>query len=271
MPSLPLRIAILECDTPLPGTVAQYGSFGGVFTSLLRAGASTLSPPLHESDLVLSAYDVVQQKYPSLDSIDAVLISGARHNSFDDDPWIVRLVDFVKQLLAQDRVRIIGVCFGHQIIGRALGVEVGRSRNGWEISVVDVDLTEKGREIFGKDKLVGIPSSFYLPPGRWTLADEERLQALFQMHRDAVKTYPPGVEALAHTDKCAVQGMYSAGRFISLQGHPEFNETIVRELLVARHGAGVFDDELFQDAMQRVGKEQDGVLVARAFLRFLLE
>jgi len=161
MPSLPLRIAILECDTPLPGTVAQYGGYGGVFTSLLRAGASTLSPPLRDSDLLLSAYDVVQQKYPSLDSIDAVLISGSRHNSFGDDPWILQLVDFVRQLLAQDRVRVVGVCFGHQIIGRALGVEVGRSTKGWEISVTDVDLTEKGRQIFGKDSLVSIPSPLH--------------------------------------------------------------------------------------------------------------
>jgi len=34
MASLPLRIAILECDTPLPGTSSKYGGYGGVFTSL---------------------------------------------------------------------------------------------------------------------------------------------------------------------------------------------------------------------------------------------
>lgn len=57
-------------------------------------------------------------------------------------------------MLAQDRVRIIGVCFGHQILGRALGVKVGRNDAGWEISVCDVDLTEKGKELFQRDKLV---------------------------------------------------------------------------------------------------------------------
>jgi GMP synthase-like glutamine amidotransferase len=53
-------------------------------------------------------------------------------------------------------VRIIGVCFGHQILGRALGVPVGRSDIGWEIAVCDVDLTEKGKALFGKDTLVGL-------------------------------------------------------------------------------------------------------------------
>lgn len=91
------------------------------------------------------------------------------------------------------------------------------------------------------------------------------------MHRDVVFEYPSGVEALAYTDKCAVQGMYIPRRLITVQGHPEFNEEIVRELLVARHQQGIFDDEVFADGMRRVDKSQDGVVVAMAFLRFLLE
>jgi GMP synthase-like glutamine amidotransferase len=57
-------------------------------------------------------------------------------------------------VLAQDRVRIIGVCFGHQIVGRAMGVKVGRNPDGWETAVHAVNLTPKGKEIFQKDSLV---------------------------------------------------------------------------------------------------------------------
>lgn len=91
------------------------------------------------------------------------------------------------------------------------------------------------------------------------------------MHRDIIYNYPEEVEQLAYTDKCSVQGMYIAKRLITVQGHPEFNEEIVRELLEARHASGIFDDAMFQDAMSRVDKYQDGVLVAAAFLKFLLE
>lgn len=76
------------------------------------------------------------------------------HNSFDDIPWINRLVEFTQQVLAQDRVRLLGICFGHQIIGRALGAKVGRSDQGWEIAVCDMDLTEKGKELFGLETIV---------------------------------------------------------------------------------------------------------------------
>jgi hypothetical protein len=162
MSSLPLRIAILECDTPLPGAVAKYGSYGGIFASLLKSGADALSYPglTSSSGLELTNYDVVTaQAYPSLEDIDAVLLTGSRYNSFDNDPWIVKLVDFTEKVLKQRRVRIIGVCFGHQIVARAMGVRLGRNEKGWEASVHAVDLTKKGQEIFGQNSLVIPPRS----------------------------------------------------------------------------------------------------------------
>lgn len=72
-------------------------------------------------------------------------------------------MEFVQKVLAQDRVRIIGICFGHQILGRALGAKVGKSDEGWEVSVSNVDLTEKGKELFGRDTLVR-PSYHHLVP-----------------------------------------------------------------------------------------------------------
>lgn len=85
------------------------------------------------------------------------------HNSFDDSPWIKILVEYTASVLAQDRVRIIAVCFGHQIVGRAMGVKVGRNPDGWETAVHDVHLTPKGKEIFQKDSLV---CSAHHPPTR---------------------------------------------------------------------------------------------------------
>ncbi|CAO2654720.1 Nn.00g114530.m01.CDS01 [Neocucurbitaria sp. VM-36] len=244
----PLRIAILQCDTPPADVVAEYGKYDRIFTTLLNTAAEAMGlSPKH--DLELSAFDVVtEQEYPDLDNVDAVLISGSKHNSFDNDPWILKLVDFTEKALKQDRVRIIGVCFGHQILGRALGVKVGRSDDGWEIAVLPVELTAKGKEIFQQDSL-----------------------AIHQMHKDIVFEYPEGVEKLGGSPRCLVQGMYKQGRFISVQGHPEFNEGIVRHLVKMRNQQGIFTDEQARDALERVGKVHDGVNIAKAFLRFLLE
>jgi hypothetical protein len=73
----PLRIAILQCDTPPPDVVALYGAYDRIFTTLLEKAATGLglNP---KTDLELSAFEVVTaQEYPNLEDIDAVLISGS--------------------------------------------------------------------------------------------------------------------------------------------------------------------------------------------------
>lgn len=162
-PTTPLRLAILEADTPLPQTKAKYTSYGGVFASLFTRAAS---PAPLSSLLSLTYHDVVGPSavYPSLDDIDAILITGSKHDAFADGEgnWIANLTEFVRRALESERrIWVVGVCFGHQVVARALGVPVGRNGHGWEVSVTDVKLSEKGREVFGRDTLVSLVS---LPP-----------------------------------------------------------------------------------------------------------
>ena len=91
------------------------------------------------------------------------------------------------------------------------------------------------------------------------------------MHKDIVYHYPQGVEDLGWSDVCKVQGMYMPRKAISVQGHPEFNEEIERELIETRKAQSIFDDKTYEDAMARISRPHDGVVVAEAFLRFLLE
>jgi hypothetical protein len=77
---LPLRIAILECDTPLDGTRAKYGGYGGVFTSLLNAAADSLghSGLSSTEGMSITTWDVVEKmEYPQLEEVDAILLTGS--------------------------------------------------------------------------------------------------------------------------------------------------------------------------------------------------
>ena len=91
------------------------------------------------------------------------------------------------------------------------------------------------------------------------------------MHRDCVFYYPEGVEDLGHSPVCKVQGMYSPKRLITTQGHPEFNQEIMTEIISTRHATGIFDDKAYKEHMRKVDLPHDGVVVSQAFLKFLLE
>ncbi|KAL8807947.1 MAG: hypothetical protein Q9182_000413 [Xanthomendoza sp. 2 TL-2023] len=249
-PTHHLRIAILECDTGLPKALAKYKRYAAISSALLEAGAQAAGLRPGESEI--SLWDVVNDvgTFPSLEDVDGVFLTGSKFDSFATDPWTNALVDFTKQILAQTRVKLVGVCFGHQIIGRAMGARVGRNDSqGWEVSVTDVDLTAEGKSFFeGRDKL-----------------------SLYQMHKDIVFDYPAGVQPLGSTAQCLVQGMFVPGRVITVQGHPEFTEEILSEILEVRHEQGVFGDEIYREAMARVGRKHDGLMVGKRFIEFLLD
>lgn len=91
------------------------------------------------------------------------------------------------------------------------------------------------------------------------------------MHRDIVFSYPEGVERLGSSPVCSVQGMYVPKRLISVQGHPEFNSVIMREIIETRHKTGIFDEEAYKTHAKKIDLQHDGVAVGSAFIRFVLE
>lgn len=75
---LPIRVAILEADTPLPNTKAKFQGYGGVFELLLRSGAKALDFDAN-TGLEISRWQVELEpdKYPDPEKIDAILITGS--------------------------------------------------------------------------------------------------------------------------------------------------------------------------------------------------
>lgn len=91
------------------------------------------------------------------------------------------------------------------------------------------------------------------------------------MHQDVVHECPPNVTPLGSSPRCAVQGMYLPGNFITVQGHPEFTGFIVTEIVSTRAKLGVFSKEVSEDALDRAIVEHDGIAIGTVFLNFLLE
>lgn len=104
-----------------------------------------------------------------------------------------------------------------------------------------------------------------------------------QMHRDHLVTLPISpfaslpdatLEILGETDMCAVQGLYTPGKVLSVQGHPEFDATIMRALCQYRQQQGVFNKSIAEDGISRAEFRNDAISkdgIAAGFWKFFLD
>ncbi|KAF3912041.1 hypothetical protein ABW21_db0200879 [Orbilia brochopaga] len=244
MASRPPTLAVLECDQPLDAARIARRGHTGVWTTVFTTALKELSLPADA--LTIVRYNA-EEALPSFetDKFDAILISGSRYNAWADDEWIVRLVEFTKACVER-KVPVIGICFGHQIVGRALGSIVNRNEAGWEVAPTELDLSEKGKEVFGKDNLT-----------------------LHLMNRDIVRSCPSGMIILASTSKTEIHGLYQPSAVFTVQGHPEFEPEITGELLKMRNDSKVIPDDTYAEALTRLDRPHDGIVVGKALLKFL--
>ncbi len=146
--------------------------------------------------------------------LDAVVVTGSPRSVLEREPWMQRAGGWLVEA-AEQRVPVLGVCFGHQLLAEALGGRVRKNPLGREIGTVPCALTPAGRE----DPLFdGAPPAF-------------DVQAT---HEDEVGEVPPEVEVLASNAASRVQA-FRAGPFLrAVQFHPEIDAATLRALAEAR-------------------------------------
>ncbi len=111
-------------------------------------------------------------------------------------------------------VPLLGICFGHQMIGHALGGKVEKGKSA-EYGIAKITVDREGT------LLKGVPREF----NAWV------------SHFDEVKIVPNGFEVLAHSNTCGIEAMENAEKKIfSVQFHPEVwhtenGEVILRNFL----------------------------------------
>jgi len=75
------------------------------------------------------------------------LIEG--YSAYEDREWIHKLSAYIKKLYEEyPSKKIIGICFGHQIVAQALGGKVALNEKGWEIAVRQITLSPDSKDLF---------------------------------------------------------------------------------------------------------------------------
>ncbi|KPM36025.1 hypothetical protein AK830_g10538 [Neonectria ditissima] len=237
------RLAVLECEAPPTPVLKMYGTYGDIVKNFLTSVVETATYP----NLEILKWNLLSAKsFPDLDTIDGVLLTGSQFTAFEDDAWVPGLTEFIQRAYAA-RKPLVGICYGHQMISRALGGTVARCPEGWELGVQRIKLSPMGTTLFGKSSL-----------------------RIHQVHQDAVIQTPPGVEAIGYSAQCGIQIAYQRGRVLSFQGHPEFDVFITTHEISERYSKESFDKTMYSDALSRVGRPHDGLLIAVAVWGHLL-
>ena len=194
-----MRIAILETGKPPADLAPRFGGYPAMFADLLGPGFQT------------AAYDVQAAELPARpDAYDAYLVTGSPAGVYEDHPWIEPLKAFLRA--AKGKAKILGICFGHQIIAEAFGGKVEKSTRGWGVGLQTYEVRHRAPFMNGEAK-VAIPAShqdqIVVPPPRSVVLAASEFS-------------PYGV--LAYTDQPA----------LSMQFHPEFDPAFAKALIGTR-------------------------------------
>ncbi|XP_028779696.1 gamma-glutamyl peptidase 5 [Neltuma alba] len=197
------RYAVLMCAEESEYVRKRYGGYYGVFVRMLA-----------EEGERWDVYRVARGEYPPDEEVelyDGFVITGSSNDAHGNDAWVRELLTFLKKLDSL-RKKVLGVCFGHQILGRALGGKVTRSPTGWDIGVRTVTLSSSSSLALSSLKL----------PSRLSI---------IECHRDEVRELPAKAEVIAWSEKTGIEMFRYGDHIMGIQGHPEYTKDILIHLI----------------------------------------
>lgn len=236
-----MKIGILEAGLVRTELADRFDPYPVMFGHLLD---------LAGRDLEYASYSWVRGELPAaIHDCDGWLISGSRHGVYDELDWMASMQEFIREV-AQARLPLIGVCFGHQIVAAALGGEVVKSERGWGVGVHSYDVDRNYS---------------------WMRQPSPASVAMYAFHQDQVVTLPPSAEVFLSSDFCPYAGLSYGDSIISVQAHPEFEEAYEQALL-QMFGGTLIPAEISQAALDgmQAGARADTRVLADWFAEFFL-
>ena len=228
-------IGILETGFPPAHLAERYGRYDAMVRRMLGEGHAYRS------------YDVQAGELPARpEDHAAYVITGSSAGVYDPLPWIAPLQAFIRA--ARGRAKLVGLCFGHQVMAEALGGRVEKSHKGWGLGLHSYEVTARAPWMDGPAERIAVAAS----------------------HQDQVVAPPPGAAVLAASGFTPYAALaYPGGDAISFQCHPEFDAGFAAELVEMRR-AGLADPAQADRARASLLEAGDGARVA-GWIRSFLE
>ncbi len=226
------KLYIIKAGTTYSSNLETLGDFDDWIKSALGG----VNVPVEVIDIVGGG------TLPSPQDCNGVIVTGSHAMVTENLEWSLRIESWIPSLVAAG-VPFLGICYGHQLLGRAMGGEAGYHPLGREIGTVDVTLTPEACN----DKLFqGIPALF----------------TAHATHAQSVLSLPPGALLLAgnaHEPHHAFRVGISAW---GVQFHPEYTAAVMQAYITAQ-----------AESLRKSGRNADALLsgvTATPFARKIL-
>lgn len=224
-----MNIGILQCGQPPDEVREHHGGYERLYPALLDGFGFSFT-----------TYDVEASKFPAdVREQKGWLISGSRHGAYESHDFIPHLERFIRSAYVA-RVPLVGICFGHQILAKALGGDVEPFSGGWAV----------GRQ------------SYY--------AEDIGTLHLNAWHRDQVTEPPSAARTFMSNAFCKHAGLTYGTQAWSVQAHPEFSAAVLSSLLTSQRAIDNVPASLLDTAALQLDQPIDNMAIAKAIAAFFL-
>ena len=227
-----MKLGLIQCDyVPAPLQI-EFNDYPLMFERAFNEVDTDLDWMVF--DICAGGHDVEVRDF------DGFIISGSRSSVNDSKSWIIPLLNLIRRII-QKEVPLVGLCFGHQAIAKALGGQVFKSKTGWNIGCVPVDLTAAGKSFL----------------------NVAQQPFLYAFHQDNVAVLPDDARLLGSTNVCKNFIVEFKKGVIGFQGHPEFDVAYMQGLLDINI-ANLDDNDLF--CVEKTLKKASHSIAVRRFI-----
>jgi GMP synthase (glutamine-hydrolysing) len=128
------RLFIIKVGDTFPELAKEHGDFDRWVAAGLGLDVDELAvAQIHKGDAL-----------PLVEECRGVVVTGSHAMVTENHPWSARLAAWIPMVVRR-HIPYLGICYGHQLLAKAMGGKVSNHPQGREIGTVDIDLFPESR------------------------------------------------------------------------------------------------------------------------------